>query len=90
MPVAWVAAARRSSITPISAATGRAGPRTSTGLPLERCPLARSTTVIRTVRTIASVDRQHHRPTRPGTHRNPEAGDAHSITVNISDRSPVA
>ena len=31
--------------TPIFSATSTAAPRTSTGLPLERCPLARSTTV---------------------------------------------
>src|SRR5436190_509100 len=45
MPVAWVAAARRASTTPICSTTGRAGPRTSTGLPLDRWPSARSTTV---------------------------------------------
>ena len=43
--VAWVAAARSLGMMPIASATGQAGPRTSTGLPLERRPCARSTTV---------------------------------------------
>jgi hypothetical protein len=45
MPVACVAAARKASTAPIRSTTGRAGPRTSTGLPLERWPFVRSTTV---------------------------------------------
>ena len=36
---------RSCGMMPISSATGRAGPRTSTGLPLERRPCGRSTTV---------------------------------------------
>ena len=43
--VAWVAAARSRSTMPMPSATGMAGPRMSTGLPLERRSCDRSTTV---------------------------------------------
>jgi hypothetical protein len=45
IPVTFVASARMRSMTPIRSATSTAGPRTSIGLPLERWPAARSTTV---------------------------------------------
>jgi hypothetical protein len=44
-PDTLVATSRRRGRTPICAATSIASPRTSTGLPLERCPAERSTTV---------------------------------------------
>jgi len=40
-----VSAARNAGSTPIRSAIPTAGPRTSTGLPLDRTPAARSTTV---------------------------------------------
>nr|WP_239084068.1 hypothetical protein [Asanoa ishikariensis] len=43
--VAWVAAARSWGTTPIRLATAHPGPRTSTGLPLDRGPAPRSTSV---------------------------------------------
>ncbi len=43
--VTSVAARLSCGITPIASATATAGPRTSIGLPLERRPAARSTTV---------------------------------------------
>ena len=43
--VASVLASRSFAVMPIRSATRAAGPRTSTGLPLDRSPAARSTTV---------------------------------------------
>jgi hypothetical protein len=43
--VVCVATSRSRGTTPIASTTGMAGPRTSTGFPLERCPGDRSTTV---------------------------------------------
>jgi hypothetical protein len=45
MPDTLVDLSRSRGSTPIRSATSIASPRTSTGLPLERCPSERSTTV---------------------------------------------